>query len=434
MTDKDPRARRDELLKKARDIAANAEAAARDFTDEERTEVAGYLDEVKSINANLRKANESRRMVQEMDELLKAEEAGELNREVLEGTRTGLKAQPGSIGEQFIKSDAYQGLMSRAAGGKFSEKARIQSDPFHVTGGLKALVTSGGGTTDAGVLFQPQQLGVVPYPQLQPKLRDIITTGTTTTDRIEYAQVLNETNGATNAAKTVREATGTNDGSGVKPESGLAFRKASADVVTVAHWIPATKRSLSDAAQVRTLIDGFLRRGLDLEIDRLILSGDADTPVGDEEWNGILNTTGVQAQAWDARGIAATIRKGIGRVVNIGGQVNGVLVSPELDEELDLLQDANDRYYGQGPFGIGPATIWGRPRIVVPALSGRNTWIAGDFSTCVLWDREQATLTATDSHADFFIRNLVAILAEARAAFGIFNPNLLVTGTETAGV
>ena len=32
-------------------------------------------------------------------------------------------------------------------------------------------------------------------------------------------------------------------------------------------------------------------------------------------------------------------------------------------------------------------------------------------------------MTATDSHMDFFIRNLVAILAEMRAAFGVIQPS-----------
>jgi hypothetical protein len=50
----------------------------------------------------------------------------------------------------------------------------------------------------------------------------------------------------------------------------------------------------------------------------------------------------------------------------------------------------------------------------------------GDLRQMVIWDREQAAITATDSHNDFFIRNLVAILAELRAAFGIIRPSALV--------
>jgi hypothetical protein len=34
---------------------------------------------------------------------------------------------------------------------------------------------------------------------------------------------------------------------------------------------------------------------------------------------------------------------------------------------------------------------------------------------------------ASDSHADFFIRNLVAILGELRAAFGVLRPAAFAT-------
>ena len=34
---------------------------------------------------------------------------------------------------------------------------------------------------------------------------------------------------------------------------------------------------------------------------------------------------------------------------------------------------------------------------------------------------------ATDSHSDFFVKNLIAILAEMRAAFGVIRPAAFVT-------
>jgi hypothetical protein len=38
----------------------------------------------------------------------------------------------------------------------------------------------------------------------------------------------------------------------------------------------------------------------------------------------------------------------------------------------------------------------------------------------------------TDSHADYFIRNLLVVLAEQRAAFAITEPNALAKVTATA--
>ena len=50
----------------------------------------------------------------------------------------------------------------------------------------------------------------------------------------------------------------------------------------------------------------------------------------------------------------------------------------------------------------------------------------GDFRKLVLFDREQASIQVSDSHLDFFIRNMVAILAEMRAALVCLQPSALV--------
>ena len=64
----------------------------------------------------------------------------------------------------------------------------------------------------------------------------------------------------------------------------------------------------------------------------------------------------------------------------------------------------------------------GHPRVESEAVPV-GTAITAAFDRGIIWDREQATVAVSDSHADFFIRNLVAILAELRLAFGIFRPS-----------
>jgi HK97 family phage major capsid protein len=55
-----------------------------------------------------------------------------------------------------------------------------------------------------------------------------------------------------------------------------------------------------------------------------------------------------------------------------------------------------------------------------------GTAILADWRYAILWDREQGAILVSDSHADFFIKNLIAILAELRAAFGIVRPAAFV--------
>ena len=58
-----------------------------------------------------------------------------------------------------------------------------------------------------------------------------------------------------------------------------------------------------------------------------------------------------------------------------------------------------------------------------------NTALVGDFRQAVLWEREGVSLAVSDQHADYFVRNLLAILAEMRAAFGVLDPEAFCTVT-----
>jgi hypothetical protein len=48
-----------------------------------------------------------------------------------------------------------------------------------------------------------------------------------------------------------------------------------------------------------------------------------------------------------------------------------------------------------------------------------------------LYDREQKSVRVSESHADFFVKNGVAILAEERSAFAIELPKAFAKGTFT---
>jgi len=425
-------AERVDIAKALRDLAVKAEQENGGVID------GPLLDQVNSLKEKfIGKGSEierARSLVathSEIDAFLSDGDAADLNAEVLKGTQVGLGGKRAkSVGGIFTGSDNYKALMHQFPNGIGETTKGINSGPVQVPGGLKALLTGADHTASAGTLVRPDYYGVVPYPTTPFGLRNLITTGTTGSDKIEYAQYLPITapGGSTNNAAVVKEATTVGGTDGTKPQSDMKFKKASADVLTIAHWIAATKRALSDAAQLRTYIDAFLRDGIARKIDELIISGDKDTPTApdQEEWDGILNTAGVQDVPFDTDAVTVS-RKIITAVTNVGGVVTGFAVSPAVAESIDLAKDGNDRYLGNGPFSVGPNTLWGVPRVTVYGIPD-DVIIGGQFTTCILWDREQTTVTATDAHADFFVRNIVAILAEARAAFAVMNPQLLAIG------
>lgn len=335
-----------------------------------------------------------------------------------------------SIGQRFVESEAFKNwLRAMAPNGTIPDSSKgLNSPPMQFRGfrdlEMHAALLTGESSTSGGAFVTPTYYpGLTELGRRPLTMRDIVTNLQTDSDVVEFVRVVTETN----SAAPVAEATAAAGGSGVKPESTLAFERVSTPVKTIAHWIPATKRALSDASQLRGLIDAFLRYGLEEELEDQIANGDG----AGENFTGILNTSGTQAQAWDTN-ILTTTRKARTKVRTVGRRTpNAYVLHPTDWETIDLLQDNENRYYFGGPQAIGTPRLWGLPVIESEAVPV-GTGLVGDFRTCVLWDREQASISVSDSHSDFFIRNLVAILAELRAAFGILKPNALVEMDLTA--
>ncbi|MFC5144287.1 phage major capsid protein [Streptomyces aureoversilis] len=428
-------------LLEARQITKAAEEDGdRDFTPDEAATLREHMakaTDAKSEIERLKGNDELRRTLADLgdDIALNAKTDQDGRRRTASGFE--LPDRRKSTGEQFIDSAEYAALMATAPSGQFGQKQRVQSG----MAGFKSLVT-GASDTSAGAFVVNDQLGLqvgLDAFQRPLRLRDVVTNGTTTSDTVEYVRVTSTTNNAAPVAEATTAAAPTAPasvpgalvnaaGGGYKPESALATAKITTPVKTIAHWIPVTKRALSDAAQIRTLIDAFLRYGLEEELEDQIVQGDGTG----ENFEGVGTVSGVQAQAWDTN-ILVTLRKAKTKVRTVGRSIaNAFVLNPADVETIDLLQDNEGRYYFGGPSGAGTAqTLWGLPVIETEAVPA-GTGYVGDWRKAILWDREQATIQVTDSHLDFFIRNLVAILAEMRAAFGVVQPSAFVEVDLTA--
>lgn len=337
-----------------------------------------------------------------------------------------------SLGETFTKSEDFQAWFKAIAPtGHVNEKIRITSPAVEMPKGMTSrlmgrgqkIITSTGSDT-ARPLIQPDLIGGVDMLGMRPlMLRDIVTVGTTQSDSVEFVRELTQTN---NAAP-VAEATASGGTSGVKPESTFTLEKVTTTVKTIAHWVAATKRALADAGQMRTLIDNFLTQGLAQTLEDQIATGDG---IG-ENLLGISNITGVQAQAWDTS-LLVTTRRAKTKVRTVGRAIpQAYLLNPTDWESMQLIRD-DAGGAGTGQFLLGgpganadPARLWNLPVVESEAVPV-GTGYVGDFRRCILWDREQANVQVSDSHSDFFIRNLLAILGELRAAFGCIRPSALV--------
>lgn len=322
---------------------------------------------------------------------------------------------PKTLGEQFVTDPAFQAWFKQSfPNGHVPDRASVKSPGVAV----KTLLT-GVSSTSAGALVVNERLNIIDPGTFRRPLTvlDLITRGTTGSDTVEYVREGTHTNNAASVA----EATATGDGTGAKPESAMVLAIVTEVVKTIAHWIPATRRALADAGQLRSLIDNFLRYGLQEELEDQVLNGSGSG----ENFTGIYNTTGTTTQAWDTN-ILTTTRKARTKVRTTGrGMPSGYLFHPTDWETIDLLQDNEARYFFGGPSVIGNPRLWGLPVVESEANTAGFALVA-DWRLAMLWDREQDQILVSDSHSDFFVRNLLAILAEMRAAFGVIRPAAFV--------
>lgn len=426
---------RDAILAEAKAAEAIVDAAekdSRELTDVERDTITEHLAKA----AKLKSDGETEAAFREqMSGLSKGlglgtEDAPAGNAFELTGRQNGKKEKLRTVGARFTESDEFKSMIA-SANGRFSEKARVESKPIALRG-MKDLFYSGDREASAGFLVQSDDRGMQdPFYERPLSVRQLFSGGNTTSDTIEYVRMVTTTNNAS----VVPEARSTApiDGvdvtiaeGGLKPESTFGFERDATTVKTIAHWIPVTKRALADAAQIRTMIDSFLRYGLEEALEDELMTGDGTG----EHLLGLANTPGVQTQGAVGGKTNLDILRMSRRKVQIGGRANptAYAMNPIDWENVELMKDADNRYLGAGPFSLTAPRLWGLPVIQSEAIPQGTAWCAA-WNWGVVYDREQATVQATDSHADFFVRNLVAILAEMRAGFAILRPSAFVKVT-----
>jgi HK97 family phage major capsid protein len=410
----------------------------RAHTQEEKDFIEKALDEFKKIEDAIAEEQKSEALNAGIDKYADMFKAApdKQDQKTSPKQRQQAPQQRKTYGQQFIESEEWQGFVKRfAPNGRLSNLKGFTSDPVEIKGlldgfGKKELVT-GVADTSAGAWIIPDQSGIYEQIGRYPlNLRSLIDVRTTGSDTVEWVQQTLQVTQATPVAEAnVTTYTGaTGEVSGEKPEGTTRWERMSTTVKTIPVWIPATTRALADAPQLRGLIDSELRNDVDEELENQLFNGSG---VG-ENLMGLNNVVGVLTQAFTTD-IAVTARMAITNLLINGRQMpTAFMFNPEDWEAYDLLQDNEGRYYWGGPMAQGPRTLWGVP-VAQSFFQGAGTGWLGNWRKMVLWDREQATIAVSDSHEDFFIRNMVAIRCELRAAMGVIRPTAFVEIDMTSG-
>lgn len=336
-------------------------------------------------------------------------------------------SRPRSLGQQFVESEAYKGLVASGALG--SEGAKFRTDPVIMDPRIRmgaaatdVIQTESGGAGNA--LVTPYYLpGIQPLPQAPLTVRSVLGQADMPSgDTISYAAQ----SGFDNAAAAVEQAVSA--ATGAKPQSSIAWTRRTETAETIATWMAVTRQALADASQTRALIDNQGRLMIRIEEDDQLLNGNGTSPnisgIRDRSGLQTLDLTGVD-NLDGIRTARRLVKTGLSRM-----DPTFIILNPEDSEEFDLLKDGNGQYRGGNPIGnFGwDQPIWRLRRVESEALTA-GIALVGAQAGATVFDRQPLTVLTSESHSDFFIRNLVVILFEERLALAVYFPTAFVEVT-----
>ncbi|SIQ11169.1 phage major capsid protein, HK97 family [Aromatoleum tolulyticum] len=280
-------------------------------------------------------------------------------------------------------------------------RVRLDAKSLHI--GMKAAVVS----QDA--LVQSGRTEIIGAAQRRRTLRDLLNVRFTDAGSMEFPKASLTNNAGPQYSSPNRENV-------AKNESSLSFTLGKADAVTVAHWIPASRQVLADAGMLRAFIDGQLLYGLSIEEEDQIMLGDGSGGSMD----GLVNQATAYNRTTSGDNGVDVLRRSVTQVQLADGNPTGILLNPADAEDLALLKDSQGRYLEWNEKLV--------PIVVSNAITA-GTFLTGDFAqACDYWVREDALVRISESHSDFFTKNMIAILAELRAMLTVYRPALLVKG------
>lgn len=384
-----------EATNKAKTVMTAAENEKRELTEEERKGVQSHLDEAKRIKASIDRIDGDEEMRKQIAAL---------------GAVAPTPAAPGadatkasvrkSIGQLFIESSIWQACKA----GKHMQQGFSESMEIDAT-----LLDESAGS--GGKLVLPDyQPGILPLLFRAIRITQLLAPGTTNSNSVEYMKETTFTNLAAARAEGAPAA-----------ESTLVFDRVADPVRSIAHWLPVTMEMLEDQSQTQSYVDARLRLGLDLAEEDQLLNGDGIAP----NLTGLRNRAGLAGAV--ARGADTNADAIFKQIMAIATNAfvfpDGIAMHPTNWQTIVLSKDGNGQYYGQGPFAqMSTPVLWGLPTSVT-TVQPVNEAFVGAYRQCAQrFVRRGGTVTATNSHSDYFIKRLVAIMAEMREALAVYRP------------
>jgi Phage capsid family len=384
---------RESLTASATSLTDAAATEARDLTETEQASLRSWSERCAAIDTQLGTLDEqmqSQRAYAALRGRLDATE--ETPEDPARGMQTRGAPVPQDWGSLFVNSEEFRAYNGRGSSGEVALPGlftRVAADPITVGG------FPGG--------LPPYYFSPTPWKMTTPLLDALgkIATNSGTVQWYSWP-------GAYPPAAVVPEAA-------AKPPADFEPTPHTDALETYAHYKALSRQALEDIPQIQSIVENALRGGVLTALEAAAAGALADAG------SGIPSITNAD--------LLAGIRIAVGDVQSRGyANPNAVLLNPADFANMDLAVMAATV---NGPTRTG--SVWGVPAIAVGAIPAGTAYV-GDFQTAVtLFARDQVSAFMTDSHDDFFIKNLLVILAEQRALIAVTEPHAAEQVVVSAG-
>lgn len=360
---------------------ANEIARKTSLTDEERFDLKARVEAIEGMKKAIAEEQELRAAIRDV-----------VSPADLEDSRRETEAK--SLGAQFVKSATYDWL--RKGGRGESPAFEFKAEPTAITEAASAIVVA------------DRRPGIEPLASFPLGVADLIPTYQTNSNAVSYVVEATETSAIAAVAEGAE-----------KPNFGMTLSVSTEEVEVIAGMAALTRQMLEDAPFVAGFLNSRMTYKLRQVEEDQILEGNGSTP----NLKGIDTfTTSTLSQGTET--VLDAIYKAADKAFTDGGYpADALVINPTNWQPIRLSTDDTGRYYGDGPFGnVLGDTVWGL-RVVKSTQLTAGTVFVGSFRNASFLARNGGlTIRTSDSHSDYFKKNLVAVLIEERVAHGMPAP------------
>ncbi|HEY0878132.1 MAG TPA: phage major capsid protein [Zeimonas sp.] len=311
-----------------------------------------------------------------------------------------------SVGAQALQALGEDGQFTTAAeAAQRGMKPSSFAARVNVDGSIHAALTNEHGitTSEGGMPSQPGRGGIVGAVQRPLRLLDVLPRRAVANDAIEFVQL----HATGDAAEQELEGD-------AKAEVSLDGVLVRVEIATIAGWTAASKQVLADHNALQQQIDRTVRNKVLDRLEHQLINGGGSTG----KIRGLVDQATPFVPA-----IGSTAADVIGEALMAhardGYRASVVILHPSDWYRLQIEKTATEQAYLFGsPTAPLPPALWNASVVTTPSID-QGTALTLDPSFVTILDRELLSVQVSNQHADFFTRNLVAILAELRAGLEV---------------